>query len=171
MRLLAVCWDRIWLKNQINGNLQTICILSWQAVSAHKPRAIDQLVTNNWLKAFAIVIGLYVGLPLSAPLFMRLEWIGLANVIYTFYSFQCHQLPQRSFCLFGPNGMYSLSEIQSAWQNTANPMVLRQLTGNPEMGWKVAWSDRMVYMYAGTLVFGLIWWPLRLRLKELPWWG
>ena len=66
---------------------------------------------------------------------------------------------------------YSLGEIQTAWQNTLNPMILRQFIGNPDMGWKVAWSDRMISMYASTLVFGLLWYPFRRRLKVLPWWG
>jgi hypothetical protein len=36
--------------------------------------------------------------------------------------------------------MYSLPEIQTAWQETFNPLILRQFVGNPEMGWKMAWS-------------------------------
>jgi len=39
------------------------------------------------------------------------------------------------------------------------------------MGWKVAWSDRMISFYGGIWLFGLLWWPLRRRLKSLPWRG
>jgi len=39
------------------------------------------------------------------------------------------------------------------------------------MGWKVAWSDRMVSMFTSTWLFALLWWPLRRRIKPLPWWG
>lgn len=39
------------------------------------------------------------------------------------------------------------------------------------MGWKVAWSDRMVSMFTSLWLFGLMWWPLRRWLKPLPWWG
>jgi len=67
--------------------------------------------------------------------------------------------------------MYSLGEIQAAWGQTTDPVVLRQFLGNPEMGWKVAWSDRMVSIYTSTFLFGLLWWPLRKRVKSLPWWG
>lgn len=35
--------------------------------------------------------------------------------------------------------------------------VLRQFTGNPQMGWKIAWSDRMVAMFTSLWVFGLLW--------------
>ena len=67
--------------------------------------------------------------------------------------------------------MYSLAEVQTAWKNTTDPMALRQFTGNPTMGWKVAWSDRMVFMYTTILFWGLLFWLLRKRLKPLPWWG
>jgi len=80
-------------------------------------------------------------------------------------------LPERSYFLFGPKVTYSLSEIQSAWQNSSNPMILRQFIGNTQMGWKVAWSDRMVSMYTSSLFFGLLWYPFRDRIKKLPWWG
>lgn len=66
--------------------------------------------------------------------------------------------------------MYSLAEIQTAWQDTANPLVLRQFIGNPEMGWKVAWSDRMVSMYTSILFGGLLYGLVRRRMKPLSFW-
>ena len=87
------------------------------------------------------------------------------------YSFLFHQLPERSYFLFGPKISYTIPEIQAAWKNSLDPLILRQFTGSSEMGWKVAWSDRMVSMYTSTWLFGLLWWPLRKRLKALPWWG
>jgi len=128
-------------------------------------------ISRHWFFAFNIILGLYVGLPFLAPLFMYLGWEVPARLIYQVYSFLCHQLPQRSYFLFGPKVTYSLTEIQSAWQNTLEPLVLRQFIGNPEMGWKVAWSDRMVSMFTSLWLFGLSWWPLRRRLKPLSWWG
>jgi len=102
---------------------------------------------------------------------MRLGWEGPARIIYLIYSFLCHQLPQRSFFLFGPKVMYSLPEIQAVWGATNDPLVLRQFIGTPAMGWKVAWSDRMVWMYTSVLVFGWVWWGIRRRVKPLPGWG
>jgi uncharacterized membrane protein len=128
-------------------------------------------LSRHWLLIISVLLGLYVGLPWLAPIFMTLGWTSAAKTIYLFYSTQCHQLPQRSFFLFGPELMYSLDVIQTAWQDTSNPAILRQFTGNPDMGWKVAWSDRMVYMYASTLLWGILFWPLRKRVKSLPWRG
>ena len=66
--------------------------------------------------------------------------------------------------------MYSLSEIQSVWQDTINPMILRQFVGNETMGWKIAWSDRMISFYTSVWFFAVIWYPLRRRIKSLSWW-
>jgi uncharacterized membrane protein len=135
---------------------------------------LDKLIlafSRHWLLVISALLGLYVGLPFLAPVLMHLGSVGAANIIYNLYSIQCHQLPQRSFFLFGPKVMYSLAEIQAAWVNTTNPVILRQFVGNVAMGWKVAWSDRMVSMYASLLFFSLAWGLLRRRVKALPWWG
>ncbi len=127
--------------------------------------------SRHWLLAITITLGLYVGLPWLAPVFMRLGWTGAGEAIYAIYSTQCHQLPQRSYFLFGPKTMYALQEIQVVWQETNNPIILRQFVGNEAMGWKVAWSDRMVSMYTSIFLGGLLYWPLRKRLKPLALWA
>lgn len=126
---------------------------------------------RRWFHVFSIAMGLYVILPFLAPVFMHAGLSSAGSAIYSLYSWLCHQFPERSFFLFGDKFTYSLAEVQNAWQNSLDPMVLRQFIGSTEMGWKVAWSDRMVSMYASTWLFGLLWWPLRRRLKPLPWWG
>ncbi|HZD55569.1 MAG TPA: DUF2085 domain-containing protein [Anaerolineales bacterium] len=142
-----------------------------KALMLPRSKRLIYWISQNWIVVFTLLMGIYVGLPFLAPVFMQVNWTRPARAIYLFYSFQCHQLPQRSFFLFGPKFMYSLGDVKVAWQNTINPAVLRQFIGNPQMGWKVAWSDRMVYMYASTLISGLLWWSLHHRLRRLPWWG
>lgn len=135
---------------------------------------LDRLIyqmSRHWILLFSLGMGSYVGLPWLAPILMRLGWTDAGNVIYAVYSTQCHQMPQRSFFVFGPEGMYSLAQIQAAWTNTTNPMILRQFVGNAQMGWKVAWSDRMVSMYSSLLPFAWLWSKLRGRRRPLPWWG
>ena len=124
-------------------------------------------ISRHWLLIFNVPIGLYVGLPWLAPLFMNLGWTTAGYFIYLIYSTQCHQLPQRSYFLFGPKIMYSLAEIQAAWQPTNDAAILRQFIGNTQMGWKVAWSDRMVSMYTTVFIAGLLFALVRTRLKPL----
>jgi uncharacterized membrane protein len=135
-------------------------------------KAITGRLKAHWFLLFLIMMAVYVSLPWLAPVFMEMGWAKAANAIYLIYQTQCHQMPQRSFFLFGDSPMYSLMEVQSVWQNSANPLVLRQFTGNSEMGWKVAWSDRMVFMYSSIILWGIIFFrPLRKGLQPLSWWG
>lgn len=112
---------------------------------------------KNWLVPFLLLGGIFVSLPFLAPILMHIGWIQPAKVIYFIYSFFCHQLPQRSFFLFGEQFTYSLSEIQNVRQFTADARILRDFIGDAGMGWKVAWSDRMVAMYTGFWFFSIIW--------------
>ncbi len=130
-----------------------------------------QSLSRNWIIAFATIFGLYVWLPFLAPVFMHVGLSLPGIIIQKIYSTQCHQLPDRSFFLFGSQLTYPIQQIQAAWQNTLDPAVLRQFIGNAQMGWKVAWSDRMVAMYTSTWVFGLLWWLFRRRIRPLPLWG
>ncbi len=135
------------------------------------PKRLTYIISRYWILVFSIFLGLYVGLPFLAPIFMEIGWEGPAKAIYFIYSYLCHQIPQRSFFLFGEKAMYSLETIQTAWQDTNNPFILGQFIGNSELGWKVAWSDRMGSMYTSILIFGWLWYPFRRKLKPLPWWG
>ncbi len=135
------------------------------------PAQVRQPFLAGLVVTFLAIWGVWVALPFLAPVAMHLGWVGLASLIYGFYSFQCHQLPERSFFLFGPQFTYSLPAIQEAFRNTTDAAVLRLFIGSPAMGWKVAWSDRMVAMYTSVIPFVLLWWPLRRRIRPLPWWG
>jgi uncharacterized membrane protein len=134
-------------------------------------QSVFDWISQHWFEIFLIVYGVWVWLPFLAPVFMNFGWIGAGNVTYFIYSLFCHQLPERSFFFFGEKTMYSLSEIQAAWQDTVNPMVLRKFIGNEAMGWKVAWSDRMISFYTSVWFFAAAWWPLRRKVKPLSWWA
>jgi uncharacterized membrane protein len=120
-------------------------------------KAVDRAtlyVSRNWLTVFLVVYGIWVLTPLTAPLLMQVGATGPANAVYLIYSMFCHQLPERSFFFFGPKPMYSLQEIARVWP-TDNAIILRQFVGNAEMGWKMAWSDRMISVYGGVWLAGI----------------
>jgi len=50
-------------------------------------------------------------------------------------------------------------------------MVLRQFIGNVAMGWKVAWSDRMISFYTSIWFFAVLWHPFRRTFRSMPWWA
>lgn len=133
--------------------------------------SFSQWITCHWFEAFLAVYGLWVFTPFLAPVFMQIGWTGAGKAIYFIYSFFCHQLPERSFFLFGEKTMYSLNEIQAVWHDTTNPLILRKFIGNETMGWKIAWSDRMISFYTSVWLFALLWHPFRRKIKPVSWWG
>jgi uncharacterized membrane protein len=128
---------------------------------------IDRLIlalSRHWVLVAGLALGLWVLLPWLAPVLMAAGLESAGRLIYALYSPQCHQLPQRSYFLFGPRLMYPLADIYAVWPY-ADHFQLRQFIGTPEMGYKVAWSDRMVSFYSplfvGTLLFALARWQSR----------
>ena len=132
----------------------------------------------DWLTMVIIILIVFNGLPFLAPVFMKLGWEGPARAIYLVYGGLCHQMAQRSFFLFGPRGfqMYNLAELPldvSGLRTGEQALVLRRFLGNESLGWKVAWSDRMVYMYSAPLFLAIAYAFLRRRgrVKPLPLWA
>lgn len=127
-------------------------------------------LSNYWLATFIVGWGVFVILPWLAPIFMKIGLPGLGNGIYFIYQFFCHQLPERSFFLFGAQPMYSMQQVGTVWP-VGSLDVLRQFVGNAEFGWKVAYSDRMVAMYTAFWFAVIAFSFLRRRASPLPIWG
>jgi uncharacterized membrane protein len=130
----------------------------------------------HWLLTFNAGWGIFVTLPFLAPVLMALGLTLPARVLYTVYSFLCHQLPERSWFLFGPQLSYTQAQIAAAWgvpvADISHEMIRRQFIGAPELGWKIAWSDRMVAMYGSIFLCGLLYALLRqwgIKPRSLPW--
>jgi uncharacterized membrane protein len=138
--------------------------------AVHLNRSVSWL-GRHWLLVFLVLWGIVNLLPWLAPVFMEAGLEAAGRAIYTAYTFLCHQLPQRSYFLFGEQLTYELGEVQAVWQDTNNPLILRQFIGTPELGWKIAWSDRMVSLYTGILLWAAVLGPWRRRLPRLPLWG
>ncbi|MCB0078924.1 MAG: DUF2085 domain-containing protein [Anaerolineales bacterium] len=132
-------------------------------------------VSRHWLGFANGFWALFLFGAFLAPLFMALGWGGPAAVLYKIYSFTCHQLPERSFFLFGPQHsftMYELGPLLAAGADGSDLLRLREFVGTPELGWKLGFSDRMVAMYGGALAAGLVYGWLRRRgsVKPFPLW-
>jgi uncharacterized membrane protein len=65
---------------------------------------MDRLIyrfARHWVLAIGLLLGLYTGLPFLAPVLMAGGYTRPANLIYSAYRFACHQLPSRSYFIFG----------------------------------------------------------------------
>jgi uncharacterized membrane protein/glutaredoxin len=58
-------------------------------------------LSQHWLFLFNLAVGLYAGLPLLAPFLIAVGLTSPARLIYFVYRFNCHQIPSRSFFVFG----------------------------------------------------------------------
>ncbi len=70
---------------------------------------VDKLLyhlAKHWVLFVGFFIGLYAGLPFLAPILMANGYAAPANLIYSAYQFACHQLPSRSYFIFGQQVAY-----------------------------------------------------------------
>jgi len=119
---------------------------------------------KHWLFATNAIVAASVGLPVLAPALMARGYESAARAIYTLFGPFCHQLPERSFFLLGPQLTYSLQELE---QLIGAEVPLRYI-GDPALGFKMALCQRDIALYLAVLVFGLAFGLLRGRLRPLP---
>jgi uncharacterized membrane protein len=124
-------------------------------------KAIFKLA-KHWLLLANLLWGLYVGLPLLAPVLMNAGWTVPAKAIYTIYRPACHQRPERSYFYGGPSAIYSVEELEVAGVDT-NPFA--RAIGNEQVGWKVAFCERDVAIYGSIFLMGLVYAVFRKRLS------
>lgn len=150
-------------------------------------------LARRWLLFLNLLVAVYVGLPILAPVLMNAGLTGPANLIYRAYSPMCHQLASRSFFLFGEQPAYpreiagsdltpieaympSIPEFAAAspdperWSTFLLPA--RAFRGNEQMGYKMALCQRDIGIYLSILIGGLIYAVLRRRgpVRPLPFW-
>lgn len=119
---------------------------------------------HHWLAWANLAMGLYIGLPLLAPVLMHSGHAGLANVIYTIFKPLCHQMPERSFFFYGPQATYTYNQLA----DLLGGAVPARYIGNAAMGWKVAVCQRDVALYGTMFLAGLLFSLVRRRLRPLP---
>lgn len=125
-------------------------------------------LARHWLSLLNSAMGTFVAGTLLAPLLMRAGLAGPARLVYALYSFVCHQLPERSYFLFGPNGVNTYSRAQViAWG--ADPAYLRGFVGNAQVGFKVGIAERDIAIYVTFFLAGLGYALVRRRARGLSW--
>ena len=144
---------------------------------------------SRWyMFVFSSIIFIYVGLPVLAPVLMRIGATAPANIIYKMYSPLCHQFGFRSFFIFGEQPYYPLTETGIAGEGTdlidfesatgilnlADPTSptrweARNYVGNEKVGYKLALCERDMAIYGAMLLFALIFWATGHRIPPLHW--
>jgi len=141
-------------------------------------------ISRHYLAVVNLMIFLYFGLPILAPVLMKAGATLPANVIYTMYKPLCHQFGFRSFFLFGEQAYYPLqeagiSDVKTFEQVTGfvdldNPAAYsrwqaRQFTGSESVGYKIALCERDIAIYGAIFLFGILYALTGRRIKPLHW--
>lgn len=152
-------------------------------------------LARHWVGLLTVVVGLYAGIPFMAPVAMNAGLTGVGTIIYRLYSPVCHQFAFRSWFLYGDQTVYpreragldqigsfedyAVSEpafdgINVTTLDTDLIYAAKRFIGSPRMGWKVAFCERDVAIYAAITLFGVLFILLRragVTIPKLPFWA
>ena len=129
-------------------------------------------LARNWLPFINVTALVYVGLPFMAPVLMKANLRGPAQVIYTIYSPLCHQFGYRTWYLFGEQVNYEAPEF--ALRTGIDPYSVegrfqaRAFLGNEQMGYKVGYCQRDIAIYGAIFFGGVVYAVLRRRGPVKP---
>ncbi len=147
-------------------------------------------LSRHWLKIILVLLFLYTGLSLTAPVLMEAGYTGAANVLYTLYAPMCHQFAFRSWFFFGDQIAYPRTAAGSDLKpfesyvaqdphfEGINPyewsadlqIAARSFKGNKQMGYKTALCERDVAIYGTMFLAGLLFAGARRWLRPAPLW-
>jgi uncharacterized membrane protein len=149
-------------------------------------------LSRNWVKVAIVVIGIYVGLPVLAPVLVHFGLTGPAQLIYTLYSPFCHQFAFRSFFLFGEQTVYpraisgttlkpfeayvsalpQFASMDTSQWSLDLIFAARAFLGNAQMGYKTALCERDMAIYAAMFCGALLYAhpKVRRKLRPVPVW-
>jgi uncharacterized membrane protein len=138
--------------------------------------------SRHYLAVLNFIILLYFGLPVAAPVLMKVGAPIPADVIYTIYKPLCHQFGFRSFFLFGEQTYYPLEEAGISGVKTfeeasgisdlhdatnTSRFEARQYVGDESVGYKMALCERDMAIYSAIFLFGVVFALTGRRLKPL----
>lgn len=114
-------------------------------------------VARYWLLIAVLLAWIILLLGFLAPIFMAAGLTGAGQWVYDFLAPHNHQLPQRSYFLFGEDGGFESYSLTQLLALGADPYNLQAFTGNAEIGYKTALNHRMIAIFVAIVVGGLGW--------------
>jgi uncharacterized membrane protein len=136
--------------------------------------------SKHYLFVINLAVLIYVGLPLLAPVFMKVGLELPARGIYKVYGGMCHQLSYRSWFLFGEQPVYprAVAEVegyltfnQATGLDEDGLIAARQFVGDEVIGYKTALCQRDVAIYGAIFMFGVLFALTGRKWKSLPIWA
>jgi uncharacterized membrane protein len=142
-------------------------------------QSIGSWFAKYYLHLILLFLLIFMLLPVFAPVLVKNGLEFPARVIYWAYSNLCHQLPYRSWFLFGTHTHYPLKaagvenslDFISAFQYSGELENSRNIIGSETLGYKIAICQRDLAMYLGLLSAGLGFLAFQKKWKKIPFWA
>ena len=139
--------------------------------------SFNRFIRRGYPLIFAFVFVFHIGFSALPAVLMKNGRTGAGTLIYKYYSVLCHQLPQRSFFLFGEQPWYPLSvpkdsrmlSFEEAAGFSPGFSSGRAFYGTPEMGYKMAICQRDVAIYGSMALFCLLFALTGRRISRPRW--
>jgi uncharacterized membrane protein len=100
-----------------------------------------------------------------APALMAEGEMEQATAVYRFLAIDNHQMPDRTYFLFGAEGGMQTYGRETLIAAGADPQAWEDFVGNDDLGYKTGLNHRMIAILAGIIVGGLAWGFSRGRLR------
>jgi len=122
-------------------------------------------VSVHWLLMLNLALAFWTGLPFVAPVLAHAGYMRGARFLYWIFRPLCHQMPERSFFLFGERWAYSYEQLSGLLGGITIPQRWIGLDG---IGFKTAVCQRDVAIFGSMMLAGLVFALVRGRLRALP---
>lgn len=101
-------------------------------------------LARHWLALFVAGTGLFVALPVLAPVLAATGHDGASSAIYLAYRVTCHQLPHRSWFIGGRSAAHDWETVRQHLDlpPEAEAKAFHRPIRDPELGYQVAFCQR-----------------------------
>jgi uncharacterized membrane protein len=114
-------------------------------------------LSKYWLPLFLAAPVVILALGFLAPALMAQGNGEGGTAVYRFLALDNHQMPDRSYFLFGQNGGIQTYTPETLIANGADLQNWEAFIGNERLGYKTGLNHRMVAIFVGLVVGGLFW--------------
>jgi uncharacterized membrane protein len=114
-------------------------------------------LAKYWFPLFLAAPAVILALGFLAPALMAQGNGDGATAVYRFLALDNHQMPDRSYFLFGQSGGIQTYMPETLIANGADPQEWEAFIGNDGLGYKTGLNHRMVAIFVGLVVGGFAW--------------
>ncbi|MCP4356516.1 MAG: DUF2085 domain-containing protein [Chloroflexi bacterium] len=114
-------------------------------------------LAEYWYALFMAGAIIFLMLGFLAPALVAEGYEEAGTAVYRFLAPHNHQLPQRSYFLFGSVGNFQSYSLEQVLAFGASSDDLQTFIGNAQVGYKTALNHRMIAIFIGIVLGGLVW--------------